>query len=185
MAEISPRRCAGVARPRAHAVSRSRYSIPTRRPDRVGGTGSYMTSLRRSRAWPRAPAAPADGCRRGSVQGRNDFGTAGYGGPCPPPGDKPHRYVFTLYALKTDSIEAPPASSPARIGVGSQCQCTRQRASLRYTGDEDTRARASIHPRIPAIRVCTDRGGIHMGAARRRLRRAAADRRSAAGRSRL
>ena len=50
----------------------------------------------------------------GSVQGRNDFGIPGYGGPCPPPG-KPHRYVFTLYALKSDSIEAPPASSPARI----------------------------------------------------------------------
>lgn len=51
----------------------------------------------------------------GSVQGHNDFGTPGYGGPCPPRGDKPHRYVFTVYALKTDSIEAPPGSSPARI----------------------------------------------------------------------
>jgi Raf kinase inhibitor-like YbhB/YbcL family protein len=34
----------------------------------------------------------------GGVQGRNDFGKAGYGGPCPPPG-KPHRYFFKLYAL--------------------------------------------------------------------------------------
>ncbi len=33
-------------------------------------------------------------------QGRNDFGKAGYGGPCPPPG-KPHRYFFKLYALDT------------------------------------------------------------------------------------
>ena len=47
-------------------------------------------------------------------QGTNDFRKLGYNGPCPPPG-KPHRYVFTLYALKSDSIEAPPASSPARI----------------------------------------------------------------------
>lgn len=31
-------------------------------------------------------------------QGRNDFGRTGYGGPAPPPG-RPHRYVFTLYAL--------------------------------------------------------------------------------------
>jgi Raf kinase inhibitor-like YbhB/YbcL family protein len=51
----------------------------------------------------------------GSIQGRNDFGALGYGGPCPPRGDKPHRYVFTIYALKTDSIEAPPSSAPARI----------------------------------------------------------------------
>jgi Raf kinase inhibitor-like YbhB/YbcL family protein len=36
----------------------------------------------------------------GAVQGLNDFGRAGYGGPCPPPG-KPHRYVFKVYALDT------------------------------------------------------------------------------------
>ena len=34
-------------------------------------------------------------------EGRNDFGAPGYRGPCPPPG-KPHRYVFTLYALDAE-----------------------------------------------------------------------------------
>jgi len=33
------------------------------------------------------------------TQGLTSFGTQGYGGPCPPPGDTPHHYVFTLYAL--------------------------------------------------------------------------------------
>ena len=32
-------------------------------------------------------------------QGKNGFGKVGYGGPCPPKGAAPHRYVFTLYAL--------------------------------------------------------------------------------------
>jgi Raf kinase inhibitor-like YbhB/YbcL family protein len=32
-------------------------------------------------------------------QAVNDFGRAGYGGPCPPRGDRPHRYVFRLAAL--------------------------------------------------------------------------------------
>ncbi len=27
-----------------------------------------------------------------------------YGGPCPPPGDKPHRYIFTLYALDVATV---------------------------------------------------------------------------------
>jgi Raf kinase inhibitor-like YbhB/YbcL family protein len=65
---------------------------------------------------PEGAGSPGGKLPPGSVQGHNDFGSTGYGGPCPPPGDKPHRYVFTIYALKTDSIEAPPGSSPARIG---------------------------------------------------------------------
>lgn len=32
------------------------------------------------------------------VEGKNDFGTLGWGGPCPPPGPA-HHYVFTLDAL--------------------------------------------------------------------------------------
>jgi Raf kinase inhibitor-like YbhB/YbcL family protein len=33
----------------------------------------------------------------GGLQGKNDFGNFGYGGPCPPNGN--HRYFFTLYAI--------------------------------------------------------------------------------------
>jgi Raf kinase inhibitor-like YbhB/YbcL family protein len=36
------------------------------------------------------------------AEGRNDFGTAGWSGPCPPPGDGPHRYFFRLYALDAE-----------------------------------------------------------------------------------
>ncbi len=35
----------------------------------------------------------------GTLQGRNDWGRTGYGGPCPPIGR--HRYFFKLYALDT------------------------------------------------------------------------------------
>ncbi len=35
----------------------------------------------------------------GALQGKNDFGNIGYGGPCPPPG-RSHRYQFNLYALE-------------------------------------------------------------------------------------
>src|SRR5260370_2084906 len=34
----------------------------------------------------------------GTVQGTNDFGKIGYGGPAPPPG-KPHRYFFRIHAV--------------------------------------------------------------------------------------
>jgi Raf kinase inhibitor-like YbhB/YbcL family protein len=52
----------------------------------------------------------------GAKEGRTDFGKPGFGGACPPPGDKPHRYVFTVYALKVDKLEVPQDASPAMIG---------------------------------------------------------------------
>jgi len=33
----------------------------------------------------------------GTIEGKNDYGTVGWGGPCPPPG-RLHHYVFTLSA---------------------------------------------------------------------------------------
>ncbi len=47
------------------------------------------------------------------VQGVNDFGRLGYGGPCPPPG-KPHRYVFRLYALDIE-LSLPPGASRSEV----------------------------------------------------------------------
>jgi Raf kinase inhibitor-like YbhB/YbcL family protein len=38
----------------------------------------------------------------GAVEGGNDFGEEGYGGPCPPPGHGRHRYVFRMLALDTE-----------------------------------------------------------------------------------
>lgn len=37
----------------------------------------------------------------GAVQSQTNFGTTGYGGPCPPISDKFHRYIVTVYALKS------------------------------------------------------------------------------------
>jgi Raf kinase inhibitor-like YbhB/YbcL family protein len=39
--------------------------------------------------------------------GVNSFGTLGYRGPCPPPGDPPHHYVLSLSALSTTSGLSP------------------------------------------------------------------------------
>ena len=62
---------------------------------------------------PAAHLAPA-----GSLQILNSFGEVGYGGPCPPAGARPHRYVFTVYALKVDRL--PLEGAPNRVKVSAQ-----------------------------------------------------------------
>ena len=51
-----------------------------------------------------------------AVQSVTDFGEPGYGGPCPPPGHKAHRYIFTVYALKADQLSLKPQASGAMVG---------------------------------------------------------------------
>lgn len=86
------------------------YNIPASATQIPQGAGNAASSL------------PA-----GAIGGMNDYqdtGAAGangsYGGPCPPAGDKPHRYVFTVYALAVDDLyEAagiPKTGTPALHG---------------------------------------------------------------------
>ena len=63
-----------------------------------------------------AGKADGSGLPAGSVQGNTDFGTPGYGGPCPPVGDKPHHYQFTLHALKVEKLDIPATATAAYIG---------------------------------------------------------------------
>ena len=63
-------------------------------PDAPSGTFTHWV------AWGLDPAAGglAEG-ESAPAEGRGGFGTAGYRGPCPPPGHGPHRYFFRLFAL--------------------------------------------------------------------------------------
>jgi Raf kinase inhibitor-like YbhB/YbcL family protein len=60
----------------------------------------------------------------GAFGGNNDLldtgatgGNGNYGGPCPPAGDPPHRYLFTLYALAVDKVEV--AGGVPRTGTAA------------------------------------------------------------------
>jgi Raf kinase inhibitor-like YbhB/YbcL family protein len=48
----------------------------------------------------------------GAVQGQNDFGKSGYGGPCPPPGM--HRYFFKIFALDRQ-LDLPAGAKRAKL----------------------------------------------------------------------
>ena len=53
---------------------------------------------------------------KGALATRTDFGAPGYGGPCPPAGDHPHRYLFTVFAVGSESLQATADTSAAVIG---------------------------------------------------------------------
>jgi Raf kinase inhibitor-like YbhB/YbcL family protein len=67
-------------------------------------------SLRRGAGDPRSDAVPD-----GAVQIRTDFGAAGYVGPCQPRGGKPHRYLFTIFAVDVDKLDADEKASPGFV----------------------------------------------------------------------
>jgi Raf kinase inhibitor-like YbhB/YbcL family protein len=76
-------------------------------PDAPGGTFVHWTAYDID---PKTTQFGEDAVPPGTKEGENSFGDRGYAGPCPPKGDQPHRYVFTLYALK----------SPLELGAGAK-----------------------------------------------------------------
>ncbi len=81
-------------------------------PDAPVGTWNHWVAYGLA---PTLTALPQGGAKTPTVatpallQGKNSFGKVGYNGPAPPPG-KPHRYQFTLYALKQKLSLQPGAS---------------------------------------------------------------------------
>ncbi len=93
------------------------FAITLFDPDAPGGSGWWHWAIYdipgAVSALPPGAGNPKGELPHGAVQGRTDFGFAAYGGPCPPPHAKPHRYVFTLYALATEHLGLP-SGTPAR-----------------------------------------------------------------------
>jgi Raf kinase inhibitor-like YbhB/YbcL family protein len=76
-------------------------------PDAPGGAFTHwvLTGIEPSVTEVAEGTAPA-----GAIEGVNGFGDVGWGGPGPPPGDSPHRYIFTLFAL-SEPLGLPPGST--------------------------------------------------------------------------
>ena len=85
------------------------FVVTVHDPDAPTGSGWWhwvvinipasTTSLPKNAGDPKANLLPA-----GALQTRTDFGAPGYGGPCPPKGDKPHHYHFTVFAVDEDKL---------------------------------------------------------------------------------
>ncbi len=65
---------------------------------------------------PGAGAADDSGMPAGVVQFRTDYGTFGYAGAGPPPGDHDHRYFFAIHALDVEHLDLAPDTPAAIVG---------------------------------------------------------------------
>jgi Raf kinase inhibitor-like YbhB/YbcL family protein len=95
------------------------FAVTAYDPDAPTGSGWWHWVMYNIPAGTTAlPAGAGNGrnAPRGSAQGQTDFGTKGYGGPCPPVGDKPHHYQFTVFALKVDRLDLPGNATAAMVG---------------------------------------------------------------------
>ena len=97
------------------------FVVTTYDPDAPTGSGFWhwvvynipasTTSLPAGAGDPKGAGLPS-----GATLGNTDISQPGYIGPCPPAGDKPHRYIFTVYALKTAKLEVPANATAAMVG---------------------------------------------------------------------
>ena len=53
---------------------------------------------------------------KGAIQSVTDYGIKGFEGPCPPVGHGYHKYIITVYALKTDKLGTDENTNPAVVG---------------------------------------------------------------------
>src|SRR5215472_12999724 len=94
----------------APAATRS-FAVTMFDPDAPTGSGFWHWLV-----WdvPIGPAGPAGVTSlggvlpAGAVSGTNDAGLTGFLGPCPPPGDRTHRYKLSVFALDVTSLQLSP-----------------------------------------------------------------------------
>ena len=108
------RNCRGTAAP---AGTKS-YAVTLYDPDAPTGSGWWHWSVFNVPASTTSlpGGATASTLPAGAMQGRNDYGDSAYGGACPPPGDKAHRYQITVWALSVDKLPLDQQASGAMLG---------------------------------------------------------------------
>ncbi len=97
------------------------FAVTVYDPDAPTGSGWWhwvvvnlpptLSMLPEAAGNPGSPVLPAE-----TTQVATDYGQPGFGGACPPVGDRPHRYIFTVYALDTERIDLPNNATAALAG---------------------------------------------------------------------
>ena len=101
------------------------FAITVYDPDEPSGSGFWhwvvfnippeTTSIPKNAGNVKAKLMP-----KGAIQSRTDFSTDGYNGPCPAQGDKPHHYIFTVYAVDENKLQLAKDDKVSAAVVGAE-----------------------------------------------------------------
>jgi hypothetical protein len=69
-----------------------------------------------------------------AIQSITDFGKTGFGGACPPKGDKAHRYIFTVHALDVETIGLDKNANAALVGYYLNSHTIAKASLISYFG---------------------------------------------------
>lgn len=69
-----------------------------------------------------------------AIQSVTDYGKSGFGGACPPLGDKPHRYIFTVHAFDVETLGLDKNATPALVGFMLNSHTLAKSSLISYYG---------------------------------------------------
>lgn len=71
---------------------------------------------------------------KGALEIMNDYGVTGFGGACPPVGDKPHTYIVTIHALDVATIPVEVSTNAPIVGYQINAHTIEKASLLSYYG---------------------------------------------------
>lgn len=95
------------------------FAITVYDPDAPTGSGWWhwlVVNIPSSTSTIATDASAKGTLPKGVLETMTDYGSAGFGGACPPKGDKAHSYVFTVYALDVEKLDVTAKSDSALVG---------------------------------------------------------------------
>ncbi|HHD79445.1 MAG TPA: YbhB/YbcL family Raf kinase inhibitor-like protein [Epsilonproteobacteria bacterium] len=71
---------------------------------------------------------------KGALEIVNDYGTLGFGGACPPVGDKAHTYIVTVYALDVETLPVEAKTNGPIVGYQMNAHTLAKASLIAYYG---------------------------------------------------
>ena len=116
------------------------FAITVYDPDAPTGSGWWhwlVVNLPKSTTSISSDASAQNKLPKGAVETMTDYGSASFGGACPPKGDKDHAYVFTVYALDVEKLDVNEKSDSALVGYMINQHVLEKSTMVSYYGRDE------------------------------------------------